>query len=148
MFGYNPQVQDRSGEILGNYQLQGAQMQQQGMNALANGMTSTGNNIASALDQMAQINRLHQQAIGTINAAKDLELIHPDQYAAAMQLPANQLIGFAQSVTPMVQAQRMGMIAQARLTGAENRSGKAISVKPWSASPGATVGNPSDSSNQ
>ena len=107
MFGYNPQVQDRSGEILANYQMQGNQLQQQGTQALANGMTATGDHIASALDQMAQINRLHQQAMGTAGAAHSLKLIDSDQLAQFNQMAPAAQIGFAQNIAPLIQAKGM-----------------------------------------
>jgi len=108
MFAYNA-IPDTSGQIYGQYQLQGAQSLAQSM-----GQGATG--ISDAIKQMNQLQMAGQQAKGTLNALKMFEdqvdpktgaVIKPGFFPSgtadkAMQAPLLQQIGMAQSVPTMI----------------------------------------------
>ena len=103
MFGYNPTVQDRSGEITAAGQLQGAQGMAGGINQAAGG-------ISDAIKQMNQIKMQQQQAQGTLGAAQGLvDKGYMDQATLDKlnALPPLQQIGAAQNILPMLQAAGM-----------------------------------------
>jgi hypothetical protein len=109
MFNYAPTVNDNSGQIYGQYQLQGAQSLAQGMNQGSTGITD-------AIKQMNQLHFAGQQAQGTLSALKMFEdqvdpktgeIIKPGFFPAgtsdkALQAPLLQQIGMAQTVPTMI----------------------------------------------
>ena len=102
MFAYNA-IPDTSGQIYGQYQLQGAQSLAQGM-----GQGATG--ISDAIKQMNQIQLQHQMAQGALNSAQGLvDKGYMDQKTLdnLKSLPPVQQIGAAQNILPMLQAAGM-----------------------------------------
>jgi hypothetical protein len=82
MFGYNPSVQDRSGELIGA------------------GIGQAAQGISGALGDLNKLKLAGDQAQGTLGIAHSLGLID-DTYK---QLPMNQQIGAASNIGPLINA--------------------------------------------
>jgi hypothetical protein len=103
MFGYNPTVNDRSGEISAAGQLQGAQ-------GIAGGISQAAGGISDAIKQMNQIKMQQQMAQGTLGAAQglvDKGYMDQETLDKLNALPALQQIGAAQNILPMLNAAGM-----------------------------------------
>jgi hypothetical protein len=103
MFNYAPTVNDNSGQIYGQYQLQGAQ-------SLGQGISQAGTGISDAIKQMNQIKMQQQMAQGALGAAQGLvDKGYMDQATLDKlnALPPLQQIGAAQNILPMLNAAGM-----------------------------------------
>ena len=122
MFGYNPTVQDRSGEIRAAGTIAGA-------NALANGISQAGQNISGAINVMNELQLKANQANGAAQAAHSMGLIDDDALQQIQNLPWQQKIGMGDHLTQMVvaknqadkYAEMMG-IQQGKADAAANKS--------------------------
>jgi hypothetical protein len=158
MFNYAPTVNDNSGQIYGQYQLQGAQSLAQGMN-----QGSTG--ISDAIKQMNQIKMQQQVAQGALGAAQGLvDKGYMDQATLDKlnALPPLQQIGAAQNILPMLNAAGMmdyhksliDMRSQSLAQKGAAASSKATGIMPWNSTPapgglgGSGSGGSSDDSSQ
>jgi hypothetical protein len=102
MFGYNPTVQDRSGEITAAGQLQGAQ-------GLAGGITTAASGISGALDKITGLKMQAAQADATAALAQKMGLFNsandPDGMNALHMIeatPWNQKINIGPSLIQMI----------------------------------------------
>ena len=100
MFGYAPTVQDRSGE------LQAAGIEQ-GASGIAGGINTASQTLGTAFSAINDYHQKHLQALGTAGAAHSLGLINDDQLAQFNQMQPQQQMGFAGSITPLIQAKGM-----------------------------------------
>jgi hypothetical protein len=107
MFGYNPTVQDRSGEITAAGQLQGAQ-------GLAGGITTAASGISGALDKITGLKMQAAQTDATAALAQKMGLFNsandPDGMNALHMIeatPWNQKINIGPSIVQMAGQQAL-----------------------------------------
>ncbi len=95
MFGYNPTVQDRSGEITAAGQLQGAQ-------GLAGGISQVGSSISGAMDKLSGLQMQAAQADATAGLAHKMGFIDADAYNTIKALPWQEKISVGPSLIQLV----------------------------------------------
>lgn len=162
MFGYNPTVNDRSGEIQAAGQLQGAQ-------GIAGGISQAAGSISGAIDKIDQLKMkagqtdaaaMAAQKMGIFNSEQDpdgtqaLQMIQntPYQYKADIMPSLLQMVG-----TKATLNWHMGQNAirqQALDMRAGGGSSKNMGIMPWNSTPapgglgGSGSGGSSDDSSQ
>lgn len=108
MFGYNPTVQDRSGEITAGGQLQGAQ-------GIAGGITAAASGISGALDKISGLKMQAAQADSTAALAHKMGIIDADAYNTIKATPWAEKINLGPSLIQLVgqktMADRYAMMA-------------------------------------
>jgi hypothetical protein len=108
MFGYNPTVQDRSGEITAAGQLQGAQ-------GLAGGITAAASGISGALDKISGLKMQAAQTDSTAALAHRMGIIDADAFNTIRATPWAEKINLGPSLIQLVgqktMADRYAMMA-------------------------------------
>ena len=95
MFGYNPTVQDRSGEISAAGQLQGAQ-------GLAGGISQVGSSISGAIYKLASYKLQADQADSTAAIAAQMGVIDPESVKMIQALPWQQKVTLGSNLIQLV----------------------------------------------
>jgi hypothetical protein len=128
MFGYNPTVQDRSGEITAAGQLQGAQ-------GLAGGITTAASGISGALDKISGLKMQAAQTDATAALAQKMGLFNsandPDGMNALHMIeatPWNQKINIGPSIVQMAGQQALMSYRNAMLGQGQQRVDQAAAT--------------------
>lgn len=107
MFAYNPLVQNRSGEITGQGQIQGAQSMAAGINSAASG-------IAGGLQELGKTYQASKQGDTAIDLGKSLGLFNDENgdfnqeaFDQLKSLPWQQKAGLAPTMIGLVNASTM-----------------------------------------
>jgi hypothetical protein len=122
MFGYNPSVQDRSGELIGA------------------GIGQAAQGISGAINTMNELQLKANQADGSAQAAHSMGLLDADSLKQIQSLPWQQKIGMGDHLTNMVvaktQADRyaalLGLNQQKAATAALSKN---TGIMPWNSTP-------------
>ena len=133
MFGYNPLVTDRSGEIFGAGTIKGAE-------GLAGGITSAAGSISGAINQINQLKLQAGQADATVDLAHQMGIIDSGAVDMIHALPWQQKVTIAPNMIQMIgqkttadhYAMMMGL-GQQKLNNASTI--KNTGIMPWSSVP-------------
>ena len=128
MFGYNPTVNDRSGEIQAAGQLQGAQ-------GLAGGITQAASGISGAMDKISGLKMQAAQTDSTAALANQMGIIDADAYATIKATPWQEKINLGPSLIQLVGQQQTALYRNALLGQGQQRVDQAASTASTKATP-------------
>jgi len=133
MFGYNPTVQDRSGEIQAAGNLEGAKALSQGLGA---GISQAGQSISGAMDKISALQMQAASADATVDLAhkmgiidsKAVDMIHALPWQQKVTIAPNMIQMIGQKTTADHYAMIMGL-GQQKLNNASTI--KNTGIRPW-----------------
>lgn len=132
MFGYNPTVQDRSGEI-------SAQGTMNAANSISQGIGTAAQGIGGALSQLNNLRLQANQTDATAKVAHGMGIIDEGTLKTIQDTPWDQKVNLGSNLIQMIgqktTADRYAAMLGIQQTKANNASAKATGIQPWSGTP-------------